>query len=209
MILHPVRREIVNQMSPKAKSALGARIAWYFGTMRAEFGANGPRIGVAVSLAMFVLRFLSRAFHRLDRLIHLWETNRLPAPRPPRPRKPRPTPAEATEPKLRMPNRKAWMAAAGSHFCGAAWSFVVQMEKDPDFVRVLAECPQAMRILRPLLHWTGQVPPPAQRLPPRPRKPRPKKPAPPPETGPQGKYPNFNPRTYSPGMIDLPKRRRR
>lgn len=186
--LPPTPRGTISQLAPQARSAIGARLAFSFGGLRAEFGANAPRFGVAQLLAIFVINFLGRVFARLDRLALLWETGRLPSPRPSRARVRQPNAEPATspaEPRLRMPTGHAWLARAGYHFRGYANQIQHLLHNDPELAAFLAAAPQAGRILRPLCRALGIAAPVSIQRAAEPRAPRPRKPAPRPEPTPK------------------------
>ena len=107
-----------------------------------------------------------------------------------------PTPGLSIKPKA--PRKRGWVThtAPPCAEAGGWLSYFLQREDLPAF---LAEVPRAGRLLRPLCHMLGVTPPEYLKLPPRPRTPR--KPKPRPQFGHGGKYPRFNPRTYSPGRI--------
>jgi len=168
-------------------------LALILATLRtAVFGALG-RLSTHAQILAALHNHISRAAARLDRLFTLWQAGKLPTPRPRRERKPRKPPET---PRLRLPRAKAWFARLHPPAI-AQGSQLYNLLLQPEAERFLREVPQAARILRPLLHFVWDTHPPAIAPAPRPRRVRTPRPPSPPE--PRGKYPRFNPYTYSPG----------
>ena len=130
---------------------------------------------------------IHRTINRFERLVTLWQSGKLPKPRPRAARAKRPAP---TTPKPRLPSGQAWLVRRlQDHHVNTRASqlqhFLANTEELQDF---LAAAPQANRLLRPLCRMLG-VPPPVP-LPPRvqaarparplkPRRARPPRPSPP------------------------------
>ncbi len=109
---------------------------------------------------------IHRTINRFERLVTLWQSGKLPKPRPRAARAKRPAP---TTPKPRLPSGQAWLVRRlQDHHVNTRASqlqhFLANTEELQDF---LAAAPQANRLLRPLCRMLG-VPPPVP-LPPRPR----------------------------------------
>jgi hypothetical protein len=110
---------------------------------------------------------LTRAAGRFERLMTRFAANRLRKPRPPRPH--RPTPDTARPPAL--PAGHGWLIRALAHEAAAYASQLEALLAEPATAALLAACPQATRILRPLGRMLGlQAFAPKRRA----RKPRPR-----------------------------------
>ena len=117
---------------------------------------------------------------RLTELIAAYREGRLSPPRTRTRPEPPPAPAEsaesgsepgraggdgpAGEQPLRLPHTFGWMLRFGWRFVGYR-SLFEQWLEDPEVKALVAEAPQAGRILRPLCHMMGIKPPEALRLP--------------------------------------------
>jgi hypothetical protein len=150
--------------------------------------------------------YAGRLSRRFVTLFQRWQAGTLPVPKP-RPTTPLP-PRDPTAPKraralsnppaVRLPRR--WAALLrGDHMMSGYGSQLLHTLCTPEGARFLAEVPRAAGMVRPLLHLLGMSTflTPLWKAP-RKRAPRPPKPKPE-RRG--GKYPRFNPRTYSPGKI--------
>jgi hypothetical protein len=114
--------------------------------------------------------YISRTRLRFERLLARLAAGIQPRPQPPRPdRKP------STTPRLRLSRRYAWLRTALGYNAGNFGSQIAFLLDEPETAALVASSPQAQRLLRPLLHMLGAVPPACiPPLPQRPRKPRPK-----------------------------------
>jgi hypothetical protein len=88
---------------------------------------------------------ITRASRRFNRLMTLLAANRLPKPRPPRPHRPKPDAAPAVA-RARLPTGHLWLIRAIPYEAAALASQLNYL---------LAACPAAARILRPLCHMLG------------------------------------------------------
>ena len=163
----------------------------------ARFHIIGTEPGIALH------RRVTRAYRRLQHILALAAQGREP-----RQYAPRPTRAPATKrPKSLLPRRRGWGAAMFGHHATAYGSQLNHLLQQPETIALLRAAPARTRIaaaraVRPILHmFAWDLPDVLQRPgPPRPRRKRAPKPRPIPETH-GGKYPRFNPFTYSPGRI--------
>ena len=146
---------------------------------------------------------IARATRRLQHLLALAAQGREPRQYTPRPNR-----APTTKrPKSLLPRRRGWGAAMFGHHGNAYGSQLNHLLQQPETIALLRAAPARTRIaaaraVRPILHmFAWDLPDVLQRPgPPRPRRRRPAKPRPMRETR-GGKYPRFNPFTYSPGRI--------
>ena len=176
-----------------------SHLALIFATLRTTiFGALG-RLSTHAQILAALHNHIARAATRLDRLFTLWQAGKLPQPRAKRPNTPRKPPQT---PRIRFSRAKAWLVRLHQPAI-AQGSQLYNLLLQPEAEQFLREVPQAARILRPLLRLVWDTYPPVIAPKPRPkraRKPRPTQPKPP---EPRGKYPRFNPLTYSPGKMPI------
>jgi hypothetical protein len=154
-------------------------------------------------------RYAGRVRDRLLRLHALWRAGKL---RPPRLRpqappaadlQPEPLPSQSRprKPRLRLPRRRAWLLRYNQLLSNYGTQ-LRHLATQPEMAEFLAAVPRAARLVRPLLHMLAtNLSGSALAAPPRPKKPRIPKPRPPKPKILWGKYPRFNPDTYSPGKI--------
>ncbi len=118
--------------------------------------------------------YLQRIFLRFARLVERHEAGTLT---PPRKRAKRTTPEKPrANPRLRLPQRKAWVTQeVGVRAVWSASALRTLFER-PETAQLLAQIPQAQRLLRPLCRMLGITTPAIPALKRRPRKPRPAKP---------------------------------
>ncbi len=138
-----------------------------------RFGMAVPghsRLHLVAPLQMYILRLGSRFARLMARL----EAGTLAPPKP-RARRARPEtrPETRKNPRLRLPGGKAWIIRdLGWRGVNAAGGLPLLLAR-PEVAEIVAQYPQAQRMLRPLCHMLGItaacIPP----LPRRPRKPRP------------------------------------
>ena len=115
------------------------------------YTVNNP---VFARLLGLVWTYLRRATRRFDRLYDLWKAGRLPKPRPALPNR-APCPARRS-----MPRGRAWLIRLAQRT--AQYTGHVQiLVNDPEIAAMLAEVPQAGRILRPICQMLGIAMPPA------------------------------------------------
>ena len=182
--------------TPHPSSSLGL-FAWMCDSLRRAVAPHTRLDTARGRLMHFLWAYFARASIRLDKLFTKWRSGKL---RPARPRKPG-KPRAANPRAIRVPRGNLWLlrrlqpAPIGGDQFRALFA-------DAEFLAFLRDCPAARRILRPFCASIGYTPPDFIQTPPRPRQPRPKKPRPEPPK--RGKYPRFNPRTYSPGRIPDP-----
>ena len=176
-----------------------SHLALIFATLRTTiFGALG-RLSTHAQILAALHNHIARAATRLDRLFTLWQAGKLPQPRAKRPHTPRKPPAT---PRLRFSQAKAWLARLHQPAI-AHGSQLYNLLLQPEAERFLREVPQAARILRPLLRMVWDTYPPAIAPKPRPKRARKPRPSLPKLPEPRGKYPRFNPLTYSPGKMPI------
>ena len=174
--------------------------------LRALLFAHEPTVAAArAPIFRWLHNYVARTQSRLLRLFTLWQQHRLPAPRPRRNPSAQPlaTPAAPQEnpPAVhpRISRSRAWLLREIGRPAAALNGLLAHLIAQPEFETFLREVPRAGRLLRPLLRILNADPmPPVLALPPRPRAPRP---GPPRRETRGGKYPRFNPYTYSPGRI--------
>ena len=189
--------DIYNQPMP-----FQTHLALIFATLRTTiFGALG-RLSTHAQILAALHNHIARAATRLDRLFTLWQAGKLPQPRAKRPNTPRKPPQT---PRIRFSRAKAWLVRLHQP-ATAQGSQLYNLLLQPEAEQFLREVPQAARILRPLLRLVWDTYPPV--IAPKPRPKRARKPAPAArsargatEKTPRGKYPRFNPLTYSPGKM--------
>ena len=182
--------------TPHPSPTLGL-FAWICDCLRKAVAPHTRMDTARGRLMDFLWGYCARASMRLDKLFIKWREGKLRPARKRQPGKPR----AANPNAIRVPRGNLWLLrrlqppAIGHDQLRALLA-------DAEFLSFLRDCPGARRILRPFCTAIGYTPPDFMQIPPRPRKPRPKKPrAEPPK---RGKYPRFNPRTYSPGRIPNP-----
>ena len=127
--------------------------------------------------ALLLWNYISRTSTRFARLIAQLAAGI--APRKPAPRAKR-EPAERKTPRLRLPRGKKWLRALLGWRGGGCATQIEHLLNQPETAALVANSPQAQRLLRPLCHMLGITTASIPKLPPRPRKPRPK-PAPNPQ----------------------------
>ncbi len=153
--------------APSLSDRLGAAIE----LLCRAVAAHGPRHGAASSLTVLAWNRLRRLFARFAALVAAVQAGRLPVPRRTAGKTARPRPASPDAPRL--PGASGWLlqlAPALDTRLGRAW--VESLVADPELGALVAQAPQAGRILRPLCHALGIELPPALRLP---RNPRPRR----------------------------------
>ena len=165
----------------------------------ARFHVIGTEHGIALH------RRITRAYKRLQHILALAAQGREP-----RQYTPRPTRAQTTKrPKSLLPRRRGWGGAMFGHHAVAYGSQLNHLLNQPETIALLRAAPARTRIaaaraVRPILHmFAWDLPDVLQR--PGPPRPRPKR-APAARGAPAqptsgGKYPRFNPYTYSPGKM--------
>ena len=95
---------------------------------------------------------LTRTARRFERLMARLAANRLSKPRPPKPHRPTPdTPRPATP----FPTGHAWLIRALPHEAAAYAGQLDALLAEPGTADLLAACPAAARILRPLSRMLG------------------------------------------------------
>jgi hypothetical protein len=162
-----------------------ARLAQILYLMRDIVARHAVKAGERqLAMVAFCVR-LGWFFDRLDRLVHRWRTNTLPTPRrrpqgaPPRartPANPRPVhPGHRVLPPI--PRRRGWLLLLVQPAAQLRPAFIDFLTRD-DIRQLVADAPQAGRLLRPLCHALAAPLPDWLRLPRRPRKPTAPKPAP-------------------------------
>ena len=111
---------------------------------------------------------IARMRTRLDRLVALWRAGKLPKPRAPRPAAAR-FDVPRDKPSVKFPTTPGWLRRRVGYEVGAFGSQLQHMLSADEAKAFLAACPQAGRILRPLLRMLTPDPLPAVvELPPKP-----------------------------------------
>ena len=153
------------QYALPATSPLGAQLAGAFEALGARliFLCGHAFPGLQPLFALLQRR-CNRVFHRLDALMVLWSEGRLPAPRPaaaPLARARRPGPSRELQREMMR------LMRARGHRTGPAWltRFMPPMSlatcrfenwlEEARARQFLDECPQAARLLRPILRMLG------------------------------------------------------
>ena len=113
------------------------------------------------ALTLPLWTWLRRTARRFGRLMTLLAANRLPKPRPPRPHQPRPEAARTT----RLPTGHLWLIRAIPGEAAALASQLDHLLAEPGVAELLATCPAAIRLLRPLARMLGLQPPPSPQSP--------------------------------------------
>jgi hypothetical protein len=137
-------------------------IARRFGIIMASLAALVParfhRDPRFVHLILPLWYRFTRTARRFERLMARIATNTLPKPRPPRPRRPtqsadRP---ESNTPRLpALPTGHLWLIRAIPYEVAAYACQLEYLLADPTTVELLAACPAAARLLRPIAHMLG------------------------------------------------------
>ena len=171
----------------------------------AHFHVIGTEPGIALH------RRITRAYKRFQLILALAALGKEP-----RQHTPRPTRAQTTKrPKSVLPRRRGWGSAMFGHHATAYGSQLNHLLNQPETIALLRAAPARTRIaaaraVRPILHmFAWDLPDVLQR--PGPPRPRPKRaPAARSARGAvqetprrRGKYPRFNPLTYSPGKMPI------
>ncbi len=137
------------------------------------YGVIAPRAAAEWAITALLVRLVTRLDHmvlRLDRLVARWQAGTLAPPRPSRASRPR-----TSRPRLAFPRAAAWLNRLIP--ATARWSpGIGLLLASPECQALIADAPQAGRILRPLCHMLGIPLPVALRLPKRPRRPAPNPP---------------------------------
>ena len=153
--------------APEIARRFALAIAGLIGVMGAVFNPH-PNPPVPGQLLRGYFLRTSNRFSRLIARLAAGIAPRKPAPRAKR------EPTERKSPRLRLPRKKMWLRALLGWRAGGYATQIEHLLNQPETAALVANSPQAQRLLRPLCRMLGIaatcVPP----LPPRPRKPRPK-----------------------------------
>jgi hypothetical protein len=141
--------------SPTPVHASAADLACRFGLIVAGLAAlvahrflRDPRLS---SLIVPLWTRLTRTARRFERLMARLAANRLPKPRPPRPHRP-PSKAAGTP---QLPSGHGWLIRALPNEAAAYASQLEFLLAEPGVADLLAACPTAGRLLRPLGRMLG------------------------------------------------------
>ena len=164
--------DLYPETSPIDAAAATLRAIW--AEMLCRFGL----FGVEPSRYVATGRWCSAIFRKMDQLLARYQAGKLRVYA--MKRVVAPGRKIINKPGMRMPRKFAWLVATGTHHAmgyGSQIQYAVLAR--PEMVELLENCPQAKRILRPLLRalavalpWT--VDKPRAERPRKPRKPRPK-----------------------------------
>ena len=136
--------------------------------LREIIGQHAVRHRALAPLILLAWTRITRLRNRFERLVLLWERDRLPAKQAPRPARAR---TARPKPELRLPTGNYWLNKLVPASCMVGGYLTALME-DPDTRALVAAHPAAGRTLRPLAKMLGLDLPDYLKLPPRPRKPR-------------------------------------
>ena len=151
---------------------LGQRLYGTVEILREMIGRHAVRHRALAPLILMLWMRMCRLRNRFERLVLLWERDRLPAsraPGPARPRTPRP------KPELRLPTAHGWLARLVNG-TGGYGDHIAALLDDPDTRALVTAHPAAGRVLRPWAKMLGFSLPDYLKLAPRRRKPRAPKP---------------------------------
>jgi hypothetical protein len=160
---------------PAAPIGLPNRFAQLIEGLCELVAARERTAGAARPLIVLVWGRLRRLSVRFARLVAAVEAGRLAAPRPVRRRAADPKPGSparrpAVPPQPRLPGGFGWLLRLVPGYQTNAYpGYLEQLLADPEMVALLAQSPQAGRLLRRLCQMLGVELPPALRLPPRKR----------------------------------------
>lgn len=158
-----------------ARMDRGAHAVWLGTRLFVEKPAPSPHKPIPRPVWLLLALRATRLAQRFQILVQRWQTGTLPRLRPARPRQagapaipPATRGAAPAPPKLRLPNERGWINRRLPAAAQCAGLLEVMLHA-PDLARFHAEVPRAGRLLRPLAHALGLVPPPWLALPRRPR----------------------------------------
>ena len=118
--------------------------------LQAAIAAKAARDRTLTALLVALYGRIARMATRLDRLIGLWRAGKLPKPRPSRAGAARPrVPRQA--PDMTFPTSPGWLRRRLGTDVGAYASQLQHLLTEAECAEFLQACPQAGRILRPLL----------------------------------------------------------
>jgi len=177
------------------KTDTARQLAVWFDTIWNTIYWNCHRVAQAAPTLTFGQQRLHRTLRRLDSLILKWKTGRLPKPRirPKRERKP----SQAYNPWANVKTGKHWLIRA-FHMTSCSNQHIAGWVETDEVKQLVAEAPQAGRILRPLLNMLAIDVPEYLKLAKKPKPPKPEVELVPHKAG---KYPRWSYKTYSPGKI--------
>ena len=136
--------------------------------LQAVIAAKAARDRTLTVLLVALWARIARMGTRLERLVRLWRAGTLPAARAPRSTTAAGR-APATKPKIIFPTAPGWLRRKLGYEVGAFGSQLRHLLTEAECAAFLAACPQAGRILRPLLRMLSADPvPEIVRLPPKP-----------------------------------------
>ena len=116
--------------------------------LRAAIAVRAARDRMLTVLLVAVWGRIARMGTRLERLIGLWRAGTLPQPAAPRAAR---VYKPGSTPRLQFPTGSGWLLRKLGHEVAAYGSQLQHLLTEAECVAFLAACPQAGRILRPLL----------------------------------------------------------
>jgi hypothetical protein len=159
-------------VAPYQPTELVARLFLILRNLRDGLAIRGAKEHATGPLVLLICKRLTRMYARVENLVAAIREGRLPTPPAQRPRSRRePRPPKA----LHLPRGFGWMLrmAPETRQTGGQVQFWMA---DPELAELVAKAPQLGRTLRWLCQAMQIEPPPALRLPPRPRPRRTRKP---------------------------------
>ena len=127
--------------------------------LQAVIAAKAARERALTVLLVAVWGRVARMATRLERLVALWRAGKLPKVRAPRVAVARVDTPRAT-PRLKFPTSQGWLSRKLGYEVVAFGSQLTHLLTEAECSEFLAECPQAGRVLRPLLRMLIFDPPP-------------------------------------------------
>ena len=125
--------------------------------LQAAIAARAARDRALTVLLVALWGRLARMRTRMERLIALWRAGKLPAPLPSRAKRARDH-AVGTPQKIRFPTAPGWLRRKLGYDVAAFGSQLHHLLTEDECAAFLTACPQAARILRPLLRMLTAAP---------------------------------------------------
>ena len=149
--------------APEVSGRLGRILMDLAAAVAREFLRDPRHVGLIVPL----WNYISRTARRFDSAITRLVAGKL---RTHAPRQGGATePAPRKNPHLRLPTQHAWLVVTLRHHAAGYGSQLNHLLSEPEAAALIAACPQAARLLRPLCHLLG-ISPAAIQAPPKPRR---------------------------------------
>ncbi len=127
--------------------------------LQAVIAAKAARERTLTVLLVAVWGRIARMGTRLERLVALWRAGKLPKSRAPRTKGERAGEPRA-RPRLKFPTSQGWLSRKLGYEVVAFGSQLTHLLTEAECVEFLDACPQAGRVLRPLLRMLTFDPPP-------------------------------------------------